>query len=290
MHSVDLVEAAAAVCTAPPADFVTARADAVKAARAAGDDELANAVGALRKPTAAAWALNLLAVDASEEFAELLDIGQELRSAQADLDTARLQTWASTRRRLLPRLLGRARELAGEHGARLSQPVLDDVSATLEAAVTDAGAAAAVASGRLVRPLRASGFDAVDLDGALAGPAPSDTPPRRPVLHSVAGGRSGRTEPTPRITPAQQRARDAARETAALAERAVLKAENTRTRRATELERLAGERADAEAALAEVTEQHGRAATALERAERELADAQHKRSAARATLAELSDD
>ena len=44
-----------------PGDFVEVRKARVAQARKAGDRELANAIGQLRKPTVVAWTVNLLA-------------------------------------------------------------------------------------------------------------------------------------------------------------------------------------------------------------------------------------
>ena len=65
--------------------------------------------------------------------------------------------------------------LSGERGVTVSPATRDDIEKTINAAVMDAGAAAAVMTGRLVRPLEATGFDAVDLTDAVGGSAPDGT-------------------------------------------------------------------------------------------------------------------
>jgi hypothetical protein len=52
----------------------------------------------------------------------------------------------------------------------VSQAIQRDVESTLDAAVTDGGAADAVRSGRMLRSLRHAGIGPVDLGGAMAAP------------------------------------------------------------------------------------------------------------------------
>ena len=68
----------------PPDDFTSAR----NARAAAADRSLAARVKTLRKPTAAAWAVDLLARDG--QLAEALELADALREAQDDLDGAEL--------------------------------------------------------------------------------------------------------------------------------------------------------------------------------------------------------
>ena len=70
---------------APPDGFVAARAAAVAAARQAGDRDTAKRLGALKKPTVAAWLVNLLALRRPELLDELVELAAALRSAQRNL-------------------------------------------------------------------------------------------------------------------------------------------------------------------------------------------------------------
>ena len=56
----ELTDAVAELYQAPPEDFVSARAERVKALRDSGDKDAAKQVAALRKPTVGAWLVNLL--------------------------------------------------------------------------------------------------------------------------------------------------------------------------------------------------------------------------------------
>ncbi|MGH9024889.1 MAG: hypothetical protein ACRDWD_02055, partial [Acidimicrobiia bacterium] len=99
-----------------------------------GDREAAGRVKALRKPVAAAWALNALSREAPEGIAELEELGRRLREAHrlavsgGDADAFRQAT--EERRALVARLTARARgvlERAGSGGASAE----DDIAATL---------------------------------------------------------------------------------------------------------------------------------------------------------------
>jgi hypothetical protein len=150
----------------PPEDFTSAR----NARAAASDRALAARVKALRKPTAAAWAVDLLAREG--QLAEALELAGALREAQDDLDGAELARLSRQRRALVGALATQAVELAAERGVSVSGAARTDVEKTINAAVMDAAAAAAVMTARLVRPLEASGFDAVDVSDAVGGSLP----------------------------------------------------------------------------------------------------------------------
>ncbi|GGD71436.1 transposase [Microbacterium murale] len=132
------------------------------------DARLAAEVRALRKPLLAAWVVNLFARERVTELREALDLASDLREAQADLDAAALTSLNRQRRALIRALAQQAEELAAEHGEHITQSTADAVEQTLNAAMFDADAATAVASGRLVRPLEVGG-DPAELVDAVAG-------------------------------------------------------------------------------------------------------------------------
>jgi len=171
----DLAGVADELYALPPQDFIAARDDRAKELRA-DDRELADAVKALRRPAPVAWAVNLLARD--DDLSGLETLGEKLRAAQSSADRQALTALGKERRDLVRALAMRAAELAEAAGRALAQPVLDEVAETLQAAMADADAAAAVRSGRLLRALEAVGFDPVDLDGAVAVPEGAATAPR----------------------------------------------------------------------------------------------------------------
>ncbi|MGX9229447.1 hypothetical protein ACWV95_31000 [Streptomyces albus] len=72
----------------PPEDFTAVRDRRAQEARKSGDRELSGRIRRLRRPTLAAWACNLLVRDRPEETRLLLELGEELRRAHRDLETA----------------------------------------------------------------------------------------------------------------------------------------------------------------------------------------------------------
>jgi hypothetical protein len=140
-------------------------------ARDARAKELKDArVKALRKPTLAAWVVNLLVRHETEQVDQVLEVGNALRAAAEGMDAAQLRELTRQRRQLTAAVTTRARAVARERGVRVTDPVADQVEATLTAAMLDAGAAAAVRSGLLVTPLAATGVDAVDAAASVALP------------------------------------------------------------------------------------------------------------------------
>jgi hypothetical protein len=241
MGEQQLVEIASALYRLPLEGFVAARTVAAKAAAADGGRDLAEAVRALPKPSAAAWAVNMLAVYRPDSLRELAELGAAMRRAQEDLDAGALRTLSQERRQLLSRVMGILREVAEQRGRKLSAAVAAEVEATLRAATVDEGAEGAVRSGRLLRVLSADGVDRVDLRDAMAvpgGPAlpaepPSDAgpsedaapPDRIPTAASIEKPRlkavgTKRPAPTPsaveraaaRLAEAEEAARSAAEE------------------------------------------------------------------------------
>ena len=191
----------------PPDDFTSAR----NARAAAADRSLAAQVKTLRKPTAAAWAVDLLARDG--QLAEALELAGALREAQDDLDGAELARLSRQRRALVAALATQAVDLAAERGVSVSASARADVEKTINAAVMDAAAAAAVMTARLVRPLEASGFDAVDVSDAVGGSLPGvpDAPP--PTRDDLAERRA-RKEAERAVREAERAAGEADRELA----------------------------------------------------------------------------
>jgi hypothetical protein len=179
-------EAVRDVYGVPLSEFVAARTKAARAAASGGDPELAKQIGALRKPSAAAAAVNALVLADRSSLARLTELHDEFADAQDEGDRDALQTLGAKRRALVATFTARARELVEAAGGNLSSAAADQVSATFIAAVADAAAAKAVASGCLVRALSADGFGPADLDDAVALPiaglrsVPQSGPRKRP--------------------------------------------------------------------------------------------------------------
>ncbi|GAB2623550.1 hypothetical protein [Pseudactinotalea suaedae] len=165
----------------PPGEFTAARNARAKRAKAEGDPDLAKAVGGLRKPNVAAWVVNLMVRQLPERIGDLVSLGDELRSAQDDMDAATLRALTRQRRALTATVAKEGADLAAEMGQKVSAVVTEQVQATLHAAMTDELAATAVRSGVLLGPLEATGLDEVDLTETLAIPLaaigePTSTP------------------------------------------------------------------------------------------------------------------
>lgn len=154
-----------------PSDFTAARNARSADAGRSGHKNLAQRIKALPKPSTAAWLVNLLAVRRKDDLDAVLELGAALREAQEDLDQKQLRRLSTERQRLLRAIIREARELAAELDHPVSEGIAAEAEQTLWAAMTDSSAADAVASGQLIRSLQASGWDEVDLAGAVADPA-----------------------------------------------------------------------------------------------------------------------
>lgn len=161
-----LDEIAAELCLLPPDEFTAARN---ARAKEIDDPELASRVRALRKPLLAAWVVNVFADERAEELGEALELADALREAQEDLDASALTALSRDRRKLVRRLAEEAAELATARGERITASTKDAVQETMNAAMFDPEAAAAVSSGRLLQPIEAAGADPIDLTDAVAG-------------------------------------------------------------------------------------------------------------------------
>lgn len=184
-----------------PAEFTTAR----NSRAALADPALAKRVKALRKPVVAAWTVDLLAREG--QLGDALDLAAALREAQDDLDAAELARLGRQRRQLVAALAAQAVDLAADRGVTVSAAGAEDVRKTINAAVMDAAAAAAVMTARLVAPLEAGAIDDETLAAAVGGSVP------------------GVVAAPPADDLAERRARKAAEKAAREAERAANEAE-----------------------------------------------------------------
>ncbi|OEV12631.1 hypothetical protein AN218_07495, partial [Streptomyces nanshensis] len=144
-----------------PQEFTAARDERARRARADGQRELAADIRSLRRPTAAAWASNLLVREQGEQVAPLLRLGEELRGAHRRLDGRELRTLSHRQHQLVDALAGKAAALASDAGSPLGQQARQEVAQTLHAVLADPDAAREWAAGRLSKPLAAApGFEA----------------------------------------------------------------------------------------------------------------------------------
>jgi hypothetical protein len=155
---VDLDEVADELYALPPEEFIPARKAREDEAKADGDKALAKEIGALPKPSTAAWVCNLLVREARDEIAGLVELGELVREAQEGLAGDQLRALDVQRRQLVTVLTRQARKLAYEQGHSVSTAVATQVEETLRAAMADPDAGEALLSGRLTSPLNYSGM------------------------------------------------------------------------------------------------------------------------------------
>ena len=255
-----------------PQDFTAARNARAQESKAA-DAALAKQIAALRKPSPAAWIVNLLARENTDDVAALLDLGEQMRTAQEHLDRDALRRLGGERRTAVAALAQAGADLADGVGRPPTSSVLGEVEQTLQAATSDPAAATAVASGLLVKALRSVGYEPVDLDDAVAVPEPESWPT------TGSGSRSGGSRSAPPPDPVKladvRRRKEAKREADRLEHEADAADADIEAleRRA---HRLALRRASLDAEIEELREQLETAETALAALaaeERALADA-----------------
>ncbi|MGF6831948.1 hypothetical protein QF015_000097 [Paenarthrobacter sp. TE4293] len=196
----DLRDAAQELYAVIPRDFTAKRTALVRQAKDAGEKDLAKDIGGLPKPAAGAWAINMLSVHKPEVIDGVVRFGVSLRTAQEEGDAEAFRELGQQRQGQLSAAVHAARDLAAELGAPLSPAAGTDVEQTFRAAMADAGAAAAIGTGRLVRGLSGSGFESVDLTGAVAvpGPGPDDNAVPGQAGTKPAAKGSGRKSATSR--------------------------------------------------------------------------------------------
>ena len=141
-----------------PADFTNIRDARASEAKSAGDRELARAIGKLRRPSVSAWLANVLVRERRDQVHSLLDLGAAIRQAQAQSAKDELRKLQRERRRAIAALLGDAADLARDRGEDVSSAAARDLEATLEAALLDREAAAALKAGVLTTGLRYAGL------------------------------------------------------------------------------------------------------------------------------------
>ncbi|GID25277.1 hypothetical protein [Paractinoplanes brasiliensis] len=144
----------------PPEGFVAARTAAIDDARKAGDRATAKRLAALKKPTVAAWVVNLLALRRPELIEELVELSTALREAQRGLDGSALRELTNQRRQVVSALVAAAGKLARAEDPSAKLP-LGEVEATLTAALAEPEIAAQVRTGRLIRAATYAGFGEV---------------------------------------------------------------------------------------------------------------------------------
>ena len=250
--------------------------------------ELGRAVKALKKPSLAAWVVNLLARHETGQVDQVLEVGAALREAQASMSGDQLRELTRQRRQVTAAVTTQARRLAREHGQRITEAVAAQVEATLTAAMVDEGCARAVRSGMLLTAVAATGVDAVDLDRAVALPealgfvatpreSPRETPPSRPELHVV---------PDP---DRDEKARAAARDALAAAEEELAEAREAFDAAARELSDLEARSMQVQAEIDELKRRIAELDETADEVDEEISEAEESRDEAQATLTDATE-
>lgn len=303
----DTDEAADQLYSAAPEDFVARRNELAKQAKSDGDPEAAARIKELRKPTAAAWLANQLSREHADEIGELLLLGDELRAASATLDGDRLRELSPRRQDAVQGLVKHARTLAKNADRQVSADVVQKLSETLDAALVDPAAAAAVRVGRITTALRHVGFGLVDESGE-----PTDLSnvvsiararaEREPANKAKAATKKAKAEPAeepeeetpakeaPKETAAQRRKREEAEEAFTEAESELDQADDTVSELSDELDRRKQAVKDAQseverlaAELEDAREELDSARKAVRRGSEELDEARKDARTARRT-------
>ena len=294
-----LAAATAELYEAAPEVFTERRGQLAAEARDAGDRAAAKAITALRRPTRAAWVVNLLARADPGAPPKLAELASALQAAQEARHGPRLRELSAARGALVDALTEQA--LATADVADPPPSLRLEVSQTLTAALADPGVAAAFTTGTLTRAVQWSGFGVLPADtdsdinadadvgmgagsesagpGGTAPAAAKTVPPPRPAAANAAP----RARPQDRTRPPQ------AADTQAAAEAAARRQAEEEERLAREAAERAAQRreqyAEAERAAAVASSLAADAASAEDRLEVEVRDLEQRLTQARADLA-----
>ena len=213
----------------PPSEFTATRNRLAAELRKNNRGDEARALAQLRKPSAALWAVNRLAITQGKAVEALLDAVAQLRRSQLR-DPRAAGEAVRAQRVALDGLVARGRDVLGNAGLAASQQALRRLSDTLMGAAVDRARAEALRHGELTEELPAPGFEA--FSGARL-----PTSPRLQLVRPPAPPtrRKDRQESAARIAAAEERQRGEAEALAAQARddaRAVseLEAEESRAR------------------------------------------------------------
>lgn len=281
----------------PLGEFTPAR-DA-RAKELKGTD-LAAPVKKLRKPSLAAWVVNLLVRRDAAQVEQVLQVGAALRQAQEAMSGDELRQLTRQRRQLTAAVTTQARRLARDEGQKVTEAVAEQVEATLTAAMLDERCALAVRSGLLVTALSATGVEEVALDGAVALPealgfeataqeAPAPARPDLRVVPDPDAEAKARAAAQEALTEAEEELREATEERDEARE-SVARLEARSMQVQAEIDELRRRLAELEETAEEVDEELAGAEEARDEAEESLADAVRTRDEAAAVLDRLSAD
>ncbi|MEA2292128.1 MAG: hypothetical protein QOF17_1148 [Solirubrobacteraceae bacterium] len=256
----------------PLEDFTRERDAAARELRREKARDEAAEVGRLPKPGAGPWAVNAIAREQPALRDELLEAGEELRSAQdaalAGRGAKELRAASARERAAVDAVLDAAAKLR-PGGRKLSGAALDRLRRTLHAAAGDEQVRAAIAAGRLVGEAEGGGAWPFSLGG-------DDDEAAAPAAAKKQPAAAAKKQPA-----AKAKAKAKAKATPA-AERRAREAERATERKAAEREAAARREAEREAAARRLELERQLASARRERTRRERELTAAEREAGRA--------
>jgi hypothetical protein len=228
---VDLETAAEELYALTPDDFIERRQQLVAEAKQSRDRQLATDIGRLRKPTRSAWLINLLARAEPDSVSSLLELGAALQEAQQRMAGDELRTLSAERRKTVDALARRAVALGGEQGYSAPDGALQEVSQTLQTAMSDPDIGDLVRAGRVTQAVTYGGFGPTELAAALEAsipakaPSPSKEPAKaapspKPDAKQRRAAEKAAAEASKRVAAAREAAESAEAEAEAATQRA----------------------------------------------------------------------
>jgi chromosome segregation ATPase len=189
-----------------PDGFTALRQKLADSAKQRGEAAVAKRISGARKPTTAAWVVNLLVLRHKDTKRRLSDLGDRLRAAHNAMDGKGIRRLSVEQHHLVEELVDtafRAAELKNPSAA-----LREDVTGTLQAAIADTEVTAEL--GRLAKTVQWSGF------GGFDAPEPpsttDDTSQRRDRLKAELAEARRRRDEARRNLRAAQRDLDVANE------------------------------------------------------------------------------
>lgn len=167
----ELPEAAAALYLVSPEEFTSERDRLARELKEAGESEAALKVKSLKRPTVAAYALNLIASRQPAEIKSLLEADDQLRNASTrdEMETAKL-----TRQRTITSITTAALSILREQARSTGNQIKEKISETLLAVANDDDARELLENGTLTREIAPGNIAAASVFGLLESDEPDE--------------------------------------------------------------------------------------------------------------------
>lgn len=295
MDRVDIETALTSLYAASRDEFIPARDELVKQARAEGDRELAKQIAAARKPTVAAWLLNQVSREYPDDLDALGELSEQLRGAHQALAADKLRALSHQRNELLRTLDDRALRIARRATMNVTAPVAEALREAFTAALLDPAVLATLRVGRLsaVPGAEAStGWPTWDGIPATAPERPTPKPSAAPARPTKPERSTKDDKAAERRRIEERRARRAAQRAEAQEEADQAEAARVEAEAALDAARRRAEEADTELAAARNRVEQARfeqrtAKQAAATAQHEYDQAERNARAAKRALADL---